>query len=102
MGALQKIGVNITTGMLHGDQLTDEGRKAFLQMSSELYINHKTNYDQAINFYKDQAITSGIDPKLILPRIIATSDTEKKIQSKSVVIGKNGKKIDLTKYEKKK
>lgn len=72
LGSLQRLGVNVTTGMVSGAQLTPAGRKAFLNMSNDLYNAHKTNYDQAVNFYKDQAINSGVDPKLVLPRITSS------------------------------
>ena len=107
LGALQKLGVNITTGMVRGDQLTPAGRKAFLNMSTNLYNAHKTNYDQAVNFYKDQAINSGVDPKLVLPRITASvTPTTQQARKGFSIKAPNGKTYqfksqdDLNKFKK--
>jgi hypothetical protein len=69
MGALQKMGVQLTEGMWNGQQLTPQGRKQFLDTARSLYSRHKGSYDKTINLYRKKAQAFGVDPDLVFAEI---------------------------------
>lgn len=71
IGELRRLGVKITEGMVTGKQLTQAGRKAFLDQARDLYEGHERNYTKASEHYRERARRAGVDPEAVIPRIVA-------------------------------
>lgn len=65
MGYAQRI-LNMPAKALKGNRLTPEARQDFAQAADALYKAKQANYQNAIDFYKNQAETIGLDPNLVL------------------------------------
>jgi hypothetical protein len=73
-GALPRYGIQFTTGMFKGDQLTAEARKNFTQMLEDIYKQREAAYSNAVGFYQNQLAGTNIDPSLAIPYYLAPPD----------------------------
>lgn len=65
MGYAQRV-LNIPDKLIKGERLTPQARTQFTSASGALYKAKEGNYNNAINFYKNQSSTLGVDPNLVL------------------------------------
>lgn len=74
IGELTKLGIKWTTGMVQGDRLTQTGRDLFVEQARMTYDNYYANYTKAVDYYKNLAIASGVDPTRVISLITANGD----------------------------
>jgi hypothetical protein len=70
-GALSKLGIYLTEGMISGKQLTASARQEFLNKSKELYKAHEAMYNQKVEYWKNVASARNVPFELVLADIRA-------------------------------
>jgi hypothetical protein len=69
LGELARMGVKVSSGWFTGEQLTDDGRSAFVRMAKEAYRIKLKLYNSTAGRARDLAVKSGVDPDDVFPII---------------------------------
>ena len=73
IGALNKLGVKVTKGMITGEQLTSAGRQYFVSQAKQIYDRRERAYTDAVENVQEaaRAFVPRVDPNFIIKPIYA-------------------------------
>lgn len=69
-GALAQRGVQLTSGMITGKRLTPGARADFVKNAQNVFSQYKANYDTALQRASLQSQAAGVNPDLVLPKLL--------------------------------
>lgn len=69
-GALAARGVQLSQGMINGKRLTPGARADFVRNAQNVFQQYKVNYDTALQRASLQSQSAGVNPELVLPKLL--------------------------------